>query len=270
MTTAATTTFCAEKVEGPGGHLWIDGNQKITAGNGTYAEPRPNAFSLVQVADCPYRTPTCEASCYVHGLEKHAPETHALYVHNSAMIRKILADYYLTELWHRETLGPWISENCQGGFRWHVSGDVFSKQYAAWIGLVCMDSPDVDHWIYTRSFPFIGPLLGIDNLTVNLSCDADNYWWARRVTDEYDLRLCYLTRDGKLPDDLPPGSVVFPDYALRRQHLNRPAPRGRAAKPTDSLFWKSLWPSQRKMVCPVDFFGKSEKRRCGPCKKCLK
>lgn len=268
MTTAATTTFCAEKVEGPGGHLWVDGNQKITAGNGTYAEPKPNAFSLVQVVDCPYRTPTCEASCYVHGLEKHAPETHALYVHNSKMIRDILdpkkiLDPSTIDQWGRwaKIFGDWISKNCQGGFRWHVSGDLFSYSYAAWVADVCDYSPDVNHWIYTRSFPFIEPLLDTPNLTVNLSCDMNNYWWAKRVADEHGLRLCYLTRTGGFPDDLPPGSVVFPDYALRGRDLD---------KPTDSPWWKSLWPSQRKMVCPVDFFGKSEKRRCGPCKKCLK
>ena len=69
-TSAATTAFCAERVGGPGGFLWIDGNGKITAGNGTLEEPKPNAFSLVQVEDCPGATSSCKTACYVHNLQE--------------------------------------------------------------------------------------------------------------------------------------------------------------------------------------------------------
>lgn len=257
-TSAASTAFCAEKIEGPGGFLWIDGNGKITAGNGTLDAPRPNAFSLLQISDCPFATSICKQSCYVHGLEKHAPETHALYRHNSAEIRRILGSPYEHE-WAR-VLAVWIAEHCPGGFRWHVSGDIFSEDYAAFLGRVTWLSPRVRHWIYTRSFKYLPALLAAagDNLTINLSCDEENEADAKFAAETFGLRLCYLTADGGVPDGLPDGSVIFPDYNLRGG-----TDAGRE--------WFGGLPAQYKsFVCPVDYHGKSENRRCGPCDRCLK
>lgn len=255
---AATTAFCVEKVEYRGQHLWLDGNQKITAGNGTYDDPKPNALSTVQVEDCPHRTPTCESTCYVHGLEKHANETHQKYRHNSQAIREILAKGDVPG-WVA-TLAEWITNNAEGGFRWHVSGDVFSMEYAEFIRDVALASPTVMHWIYTRSFPFVEPLTDAPNLIVNLSADQDNYEAARETAKRLHLRICYLTVDGSVPGDLDDDAVIFPDYSLRGRSLD---------KPTDHLWWKGLPPRNKKMVCPVDFFGKSESIRCGVCVKCM-
>jgi len=269
--TAAETEFCREKIEfAPGDYVWIDGNGKITAGNGTLKKPRPNAFSLVEVADCPMRTPICERACYVHGLRKHAPATHKLYQHNSKTVREILegpvdwnpcprnGEAPSRAVMLADAMGKWIETNCRGHeFRWHVSGDVFSEEYARFIHLVVVKSPSVRHWIYTRSYQFI-PHLQARNLTVNFSADAHNYWLAERARKEYGVRICYLTsaRDvrGAVPRNLPPDSVIFPDYDLRE----------------DREWFKSLPRSHRKMVCPVDFYGKKERRRCGPCDRCIK
>lgn len=287
---AASTAFCATKAHGPGGYIWIDGNQKITRNNGTYDDPRPNAFSLLagngdrgdeighEREHCPGSTPTCRAACYVHGLAKHAGTTYALYDHNSRVIREVLAGpFEIAEDWARK-IGAWITENAAAGFRWHVSGDVYSVGYARWIAAVCRASPKVDHWIYTRSFDRVEPLVAVSrgrggNLALNFSCDADNYQAAREYRDrlaahpyrpEDAPRLCYLTRGGLVPDDLPEGSVIFPDYPLRAGKQPT-AVEQRANSP----FWQSLSSGQRQMVCPVDFYGKSEGNRCGPCGKCL-
>ncbi len=290
--TASTTQFCATQIEGPDGtSLWLDGNQKITAGNGTYDEPMPNAFSLEAQAvvdrerdpqwlgeneHCPGSTPTCRKSCYVHGLEKHAKTTYDLYRHNSMEIRRILEDEKLAEQW-ASVMADHISANCKGGLRWHVSGDVFSAEYARWIEKVCNRSRGVVHWIYTRSFTpeILGPLFNIStanggNLALNLSCDKDNYNEAvlaadyfRHTSDQESLRLCYLVEaaDPIVPPDLKASTdVIFPDYDLR--------PRA-VADPTAHPWWASLTLAQRKMVCPVDAFNKSETRRCGPCSKCM-
>lgn len=262
MTTAAKTEFTFETLESHGFTLVFDGNQKITAGNGTFEEPAANAFSLVQAKDCPFRTPTCDDSCYVHNLEKFQPDIHDHYKRNSENIRILMDDIHCHDVaWD---VGAWIEKNCKGGFRWHVSGDIFSADYADWIGGVVYNSPSVEHWIYTRSFPFIHPhLTELPNMTVNLSADKDNYWLARRYADEHDLRVCYLTVDGEVPDDLKDGDVIFPDYALR----------GVGQRPfnfrSESKWWQVLEGRNRKMVCPVDVYGKSEKVRCGPCRKCI-
>lgn len=281
--TAATTTFCAAKLPlepsepdfAP--HLWIDGNDKITAGNGKYGEPSPNAFSIVEADDCPYRTPTCEAACYVHGLKAAAPDLHALYEHNSRTIRKLISSPLVSWAWAADVMAAWISEHCAGGFRWHVSGDVYSAEYAEFIERVCLRSPDVQHWIYTRSFPdsaILYPLLGAStvtggNLAINLSADRDNYWLARRIGDRHGLRVCYMTTDGDVPIDLREGDVIFPDYSLR-------GPKGAtpSAARAGSGWWNSLEGEQQRMVCPVDFYGKSEAIRCqvpgeaGGCDRC--
>ena len=272
-TSAATTAFCATRIEGPQGtFLYVDGNGKIARDNGTLAEPKPNAFSLLSqgVEDkagrggthCPGATPTCTASCYVDGLAKHAADTYALYEHNSAEIRKILANDQLACEWVM-LLARWITDNVSS-FRWHVSGDVFSLEYAQWIADVCAESPTVEHWIYTRSFQFLKPLVGVCTqnggpLALNLSADKDNVNEATYASmqDGIVLRLCYLTSAGEVPDYLVLDDVIFPDYSLRGG-----TEAGRA-------WFEALQPHQKKMVCPVDFHGKSAERRCGKCNLCL-
>src|SRR5262249_31110945 len=116
----------------------------------------------------------------------------------------------------------------------------------------------VGHWIYTRSFEYVDALDGIPNLTVNLSCDSENYGRAKAVHAEFPrTRLCFLTRDGDVPGDLGDGSVIFPDYELRG---------GNSAGKT---WFDGFSPQYKSFVCPVDFHEKSENRRCGPCSRCL-
>lgn len=274
--TAKSTAFVSERLDGRGGlSLYFDGNGKITAGNGTLHEPKPNAFSLPSagisgIEHCPGSTPTCRKACYVEGLKGAQPDLYALYEHNATTIREILDDQYLANDWAMH-VAHWITMNACGGFRWHVSGDVFSLAYARWIADVCRESPLVDHWVYSRSFDFLEPLAEVatvagGNLALNLSCDADNYAAARAASAWYGsgypdgLRLCYLTVDGSVPDDLREDDVVFPDYALRPRQY---------ATLAESPWWQTLTPAQRGLVCPVDAHGKSEKRRCGPCSRCL-
>lgn len=263
-----TVQFAAPvRVDTPAGAFYFDGNSKITAGNGTFDEPVANAFSLVEVDDCPGSTPTCRAACYVQGLRVLAPEVHAKYEENSRTMRALMTD---GDEYDRDRVADcfaeYIDQHCRGGFRWHVSGDIFSARYAEFIADVTVITPDVRHWIYTRSHDLIGPLLGRPNLALNLSADRDNLMnalqarqWAMK-TNRPAPKIAYLADgDGRLPW-LPADSIVFPDYALRGRDLE---------KPTDAPWWQSLTPAQRKMTCPVDFFGPSRSSRCGVCTKCM-
>jgi len=258
------TIFVDHKLDiGGGQHLFLDGNSKITAGNGTFAEPVANAFSLPSGKDgaCPYATPACLASCYTLGLKKHAPALAEKFSHNERVMREILAEendeQWLASL---EVIAQYAQSNCSAGFRWHVSGDVFSLDYADWIAQVCKAAPDVPFWIYTRSFPYLEPLVGIPNLVVNLSADRDNWIQALEASMAHGwLRLCYMSTQGEVPPLLP-SDVIFPDYSLRGRDLD---------DPTTSPWWQGLTQIQRRSVCPPDMFGQSEKLRCGPCKKCM-
>lgn len=264
--TAASTAFVSEPLTFDGRTLYLDGNQKITAGNGTYDEPKPNALSLLDRHDCPGRTPTCEASCYVSNLAAAQPDLHALYAHNSRTMREILDAGPLTRTAWGFVLGLWIRQNAPGGFRWHVSGDVISRDHARFIRLACKVADPVRCWIYTRSFNFIEPLLEAPNLAVNISADRDNYAAARALADDYGLRVCYMaTAIGDVPPDLRDGDVIFPDYPLRGPGGTHAPSATRAG----SAFWASLTSRERRSVCPVDLYGKSDGMRCGPCQKCL-
>lgn len=253
----STTTYVSTKVDLGGGRvLYVDGNSKITAGNGSYDAPAPNAFSLPHISTCPGSTLICRRSCYVHGLEKAAPEIYAQYRENERVLHGVLRDGGAPEA---RTFASWIDEHCRGGFRWHVSGDVFSIEHAEWIALVCRNSP-VPHWIYTRSRWAVPILLKAPNLTVNISTDAESYARAKQWAGE-SVRLCYLSKGiGDVPADLPAGSVIFPDYPARGRSLE---------EPTKHLWWLERSTRERRMVCPADFFGQSESHRCGPCSKCL-
>lgn len=214
--------------------LWFDSNSKVTRDNGTLEEPAANAFSLAHIKDCPFATETCKSVCYVNKLEQHEAEVYAKYLLNSEVIRRILEnpDYLTAAIM---AVAGYINENCRGGFRWHVSGDIFSMSYACFIRDVCLFSEGVSHWIYTRSFEYIMPLICAKNLVINLSVDEDNWAQAAKFAHDYKLRPCYLTLDGKVPAELPDNSVIFPSYELRAR---------------DSI--------------------QSDKFRCGVCKKCLK
>lgn len=265
------TNFCSAEIPlFEGMAFYVDGNSKITAGNGTYERPTPNAFSLPAASvpesypahtprACPGSTPVCRSSCYVQGLAKHAPGIYERYRSNAETLAHVLRQdrtFYHSAL----LLASWIEEHASKGFRWHVSGDVWEvPQHAAWIVEVCSLAKDVPFWIYTHTLSAVRELSTAPNLAVNVSADADNFADARAVAAEHGSTLCYLTlySDDRNVDKLPDGSVIFPDYALR------------AGTTTDSGWWGSLTHDQRKQVCPTDYLGQSEAHRCGPCRKCL-
>jgi hypothetical protein len=245
--------------------FYFDGNSKITLKHRAFDDPSANAFSLVQVSDCPFATPTCSSVCYVHGLEKKRGDVHEKYEHNSRTIREVLKSPE-----YRECVVPafanYIFYNAPHGFRWHVSGDLYSLEYTKFVAEVSAKC-DRMCWIYTRSFCYIPELIKVQNLVLNLSCDKDNYEEAYALNLQYGLRLCFLALTPKeiprapLQKPLPVGSVIFPSYDLRGRDLD---------KPTEALFWQQLSLEERKMVCPADFFGQTHYTRCGPCTKCLK
>jgi len=244
------TEYTSAEITVAGQKLYLDGNSKITRENGSYASPAPNALSLPHVSSCPGATPTCARTCYVHGLRDAAPEIWTKYAENRRAVE------VLAESWAGiGELADWIRVNCQGGFRWHVSGDVFSEGYAEWLTSVS-NASQVPCWLYTRSLHWVPRLARAAGLVVNVSCDRDNYEAAKEIALCHGLRLCYLSL-GEVPADLPSGAVIFPDYQIRAKTR-----KGEA-------WWQGLAPERRRQVCPADFFGQSATRRCGPCAKCL-
>jgi hypothetical protein len=269
------TNFCAadlvvgERDDGQPLRFYLDGNSKITRSNGTYGAPVPNAFSLPAASvgwmgrnPCPGSTPACRGSCYVRSLAKHAPDLYARYEENAAVLAAILPRHNPAQ-YAAIRLATWIANHAPGGFRWHVSGDVWNEMHAAWIVDVCKYTPQVPYWIYTRTLDVVATLRRAANLAVNVSADPDNYEAARAVAVANSARVCYLATSDRpldLPRDLPDGSVIFPDYPARGRDLE---------VPTKHPWWVGISHHERTQVCPADFFGQSEANRCGPCGKCL-
>lgn len=87
----------------------------------------------------------------------------------------------------RDTVNAFIkkSKGIDLYFRLHYSGDLFSEDYAvAWADVI-KEFPQVRFWTYTRSHSYIKPLLGINNLTLFLSCDPSNYKSTLEVYNKY-------------------------------------------------------------------------------------
>ena len=159
----ATKYVCVDVPVSENLTLYLDGNSKITVGNGTYDNPVPNAISLPHISTCPGATKQCMASCYVYGLQKNAPEVYAKYCQNERVLHRLLMSmnsFYKSSF----SLAEWIIENCKDGFRWHVSGDVMNERHAQWIVNVAKHSSNVRHWIYTRSLHIVPTLVNSQNL----------------------------------------------------------------------------------------------------------
>ena len=117
------------------------------------------------------------------------------------------------------------------------------------------------HWIYTRSFWAVPTLTLAPNLAVNVSADRDNWREAEKCVDANPgTRLCYMATadESGIPYGiLQRGDVIFPDYGLRD------------GTELGCEWFAALPPEHKQMVCPVDYAGKAEERRCGPCPRCL-
>jgi hypothetical protein len=101
-----------------------------------------------------------------------------------ALIHKMISDFKV-ETDNQVAKGVKASYD----FRIHWDGDFFSRTYAmAWAGVIAV-YPEINFWVYTRSFTdecfVIDILSGIPNLTLYLSADPVNIDLANKVAGDY-------------------------------------------------------------------------------------
>lgn len=157
-----------------------------------------NAFSLPSGTDysCPGATSVCDTVCYAGKLERQYPAYRALGLHNWELLKD--ASYgVMLHLLH-EMIEEFEAEcerfNVPKLFRWHADGDIFCADYATAINQVVYSHPDIQFWIYTRSFEYVECIAGLPNLSVYLSVDSENRERAMETYNEFPgmVKLAFL------------------------------------------------------------------------------
>lgn len=139
---------------------------------------------------CPFATDFC-VGCYADTLETAFPAVSRLVNHNFDLLSAcgsnvgamvdLLVPMVRQFVDETEKVNRKRSLNAPLVFRIHWDGDLFSAQYAhAWAEVI-RRFPDVQFWLYTRSFGFVSAFEGLENVAVYLSVDAQNHEWAREV-----------------------------------------------------------------------------------------
>jgi ferredoxin len=164
-----------------------------------------NAFGLPagKAYSCPGATSVCESVCYAGALERQysGPKgVLANMLHNWNALKD--ASYgdmvVMISLMIREFRKDSLKRNAPMEFRIHWDGDFFSRTYASAWATVITANPDINFWVYTRSFTnrlnVVDILVGIPNLSVYLSVDHDNEEWAKEIIAEYPaIRIAALS-----------------------------------------------------------------------------
>jgi hypothetical protein len=166
-----------------------------------------NAFGLPsgKSFSCPGATSVCETVCYAGKLEKIYSGVRNILTFNFETL--LYADYLYGVYGMTDALAEMVEEfvkdcakrNAPMKFRIHWDGDFFNVNYAKAWAMTVKAFPEVDFWVYTRSFtdtlndiPYI---YGIDNLTVYLSVDSDNMADAKVIRKEYPaLKWAWLAK----------------------------------------------------------------------------
>lgn len=157
-----------------------------------------NAFSLPsgKAYSCPGATSVCDGVCYAGKLEKQYPAFRDLALHNWELLTNATYNGMCILLWDmiQEFSQECAKHNISKVFRWHADGDIFSEAYAQAIAETCRSFPDVQFWIYTRSFEYVEWIESVRNLSVYLSVDVENEERALATKEKFpSVRLAYLS-----------------------------------------------------------------------------
>lgn len=162
-----------------------------------------NAFGLPagSAFSCPGMTSVCESVCYARRTEKQYKGVSANVLHNWNLLNGASLDTMVGLL--TEMISGFDAVCDKRGadkkFRIHWDGDFFSREYAEAWKIVIESFPQIQFWVYTRSFvPALNVLdiiTGIDNLAVYLSVDDVNMSDAAQALITYgaSVRVATLT-----------------------------------------------------------------------------
>ena len=144
----------------------------------------PNAFGLPAGNSCPDMTEWCNV-CYADSIQRMYTNVSKLLWHNFDLLKECGSNVSkMTDLLDEAVKSiDWKGK--PKVFRWHWSGDIFSKPYAIAIAECCRLNPDIQFYIYTRSFDWVSSIVEVDNLAVYLSVDRYNAKKAKKVRTKF-------------------------------------------------------------------------------------
>jgi len=117
-------------------------------------------------------------ACYVYKIMRIYSGVRRILEHNTALLKgadmATMADLLGSEFTRFQA--DTLARNGKGMLRYrlHWAGDLFSMDYARALRTAVDAHPDVFFWTYTRSFDYMGPLLGAPNLRLYVSADMCN------------------------------------------------------------------------------------------------
>lgn len=173
-----------------------------------------NAFGLPAGAQfsCPGMTNTCGKVCYAGRIEKAYKAVMTNLMHNYNLLTSTDFDgqiHLLNEM-IREFRADCVKKGAPKAFRIHWDGDFYSREYASAWAYVIQINPDIQFWVYTRSFTpvcnVIDILADIPNLALYLSVDVDNEEWAKVILAEYPSVMI-----ASLSDTMDNAAIVITD-----------------------------------------------------------
>jgi len=161
----------------------------------SFGLPSGKAFS------CPGATSICEKICYAGKLEKIYKGVRAILTANFEALSTATYGGMVTLL--SDMIDEYRAEALKAGdalkFRIHWDGDFFSRDYASAWREVIIANPDIQFWVYTRSFVpsmnVVDILARVDNLSVYLSVDNDNFIHAGPILIKYpEVKVASLAK----------------------------------------------------------------------------
>lgn len=125
---------------------------------------------------CPGATTVCNGVCYAGKLERQYPNVRDTLMHNWNVLRAATYADMVTMI--SDMVSEFVAETTKWDapmvFRVHYDGDLYSMAYSLAWREVMEDYPNVQFWLYTRSFQFVHLFEPVANLTLYLSVDTDN------------------------------------------------------------------------------------------------
>jgi len=143
------------------------------------------SWSILEIASCPYATELCKSLCYakIGRMALHSTRRGKNFKETIQLIQQGLFVEKFLELWDKTFKLPKnkFRKVYTGTLRIHDAGDFFNIQYIlAWIE-IAKRLPEVKFWAYTRSWrgqnllPYLHELAGLDNVSIWISVDNQNY-----------------------------------------------------------------------------------------------